>query len=51
MELIDTAVNKLKEENNKDNFSANGDLRLKPIFEEVDKKISYDDIKVALLYL
>jgi len=51
MELINTTVQKLKLENNKDDFSESGELRLRSIFEALDKQISYDDIKVALLYV
>ena len=47
---VDTVVQDLKSKNNEDDFSQNKELRLKPIFEALDKKISYDDIKVALLY-
>ena len=48
---ISSVVKNLKNENNKDNFSQNGELRLKPIFEALNKEIPYDDIKFALLYI
>jgi hypothetical protein len=39
---------KIKERNNPDDFSESGEPRLKPIFEELDSKVSYDDIRLAL---
>ncbi len=51
IESVNTTVQRLKSENNKDDFSESGELRLKPIFEACDAKISYDDIKIALLYI
>jgi len=50
-EEIKNSVIKLKEENNKDNFSDKGQLRLKPIFEVLDSKVGYDEIRIALLFL
>ena len=50
-ELVKDAVIKLKAKNNKDDFSDNGQLRLKPIFEALDSKVGYDEIRVALLFL
>lgn len=49
--LIQTAVEKIKENNNKDDFSQNTQIRLKPIFEALDAKIEYDEIRIALLYM
>ncbi len=49
--LIQTAAEKVKENNNKDDFSDNGQMRLKPIFEALDAKIEYDEIRIALLYM
>ena len=49
--LIQTAVKKIKENNNKDDFSQNTQIRLKPIFEAIDAKIEYDEIRLALLYM
>ncbi len=50
-ELVKDAVIKLKAKNNKNDFSDNGQLRLKPIFEALDSKVGYDEIRVALLFL
>lgn len=49
IKLIKNAVMKIKERNNQDDFSEDGKPRLKPIFEELDSKIHYDDIRVALI--
>jgi len=48
IQIVKNTVIKLKEQNNKDDFSDNGQLRLKPIFEALDGKVEYDDIKIAL---
>jgi len=48
LELIKNAVVKIKERNNQDDFSEDGRPRLKPIFEALDAKVDYDDIRIAL---
>jgi len=50
-ERIDDAVLKLKTKNVKENFSDNGKLRLKPVFEALGGDVSYDDIRVCMLFL
>ena len=47
--LVKDALTKIKEKNNKDDFSEDGKPRLKPIFELLDSKVVYDDIRIALL--
>ena len=47
--LVKEAVVKIKKRNNKDDFSEDGQIRLKPIFEALDSKLQYDAIKIALL--
>jgi len=47
---IDKVIAKLKKENNKENFSDDGELRLKPIFDALNGNVSYDDIKATLLF-
>ena len=47
--LVNRAVEKIKIRNTPDDFSENGQIRLKPIFVELDSKVEYDDIKMALL--
>jgi len=49
LELVKDALVKIKERNNPDDFSEDGKPRLKPIFEALDSKVGYDDIRVALL--
>lgn len=51
IEKVDKAVQKITKQKNKDDFSENGEVKLKPIFVECKEKISYDDIKLALLFL
>ncbi|MCW8954812.1 MAG: helix-turn-helix domain-containing protein, partial [Sulfurimonas sp.] len=48
LDLINDAVTKIKEKNNKDDFSEDGKPRLKPIFEALNAKVQYDDIRIAL---
>jgi len=47
--LITQAIATIKEKNNKDDFGENGMIKLKPIFEELDEKVSYNDIKLMLV--
>jgi len=49
LELVKAALVKIKERNNQDDFSEDGKPRLKPIFEALDSKVEYDDIRIALL--
>jgi hypothetical protein len=44
-------VEKIKKRNNEDDFTQGGDIKLRPIFEELKKKISYEDIKLAMLFI
>ena len=46
--LVENAVKKIKEQNSKEDFTEDGQLRLKPIFEALDGKVEYDNIRVAL---
>lgn len=36
---------------NKDNFDKDGKIKLRPIFEALNEEVSYDDIKLALLFI
>lgn len=46
---VKKAVSYIKANGNKDDFSDDGQIRLKPIFTYLDGKISYDDIRLCLL--
>ena len=48
---IDDVVLKLMTKKNKEHFSDEGVLRLKPIYEALGGDISYDDIRVCMLFL
>ncbi len=50
-ERVDDVVLKLKTKNIKENFSDDGRLRLKPVFEALDGEVSYDDLRVCMLFL
>ena len=47
--LVNAALEKIKTRNTPDDFSENGQVRLKPLFVELDSKVEYDDIKMALI--
>ncbi len=48
---VDEVVLKLKTKNLKENFSENGKLRLKSVFEALDTEVSYDDIRLCMLFM
>ena len=48
---VKDALETIIKNDNKDDFSEDGKPRLKPLFDALDAKIKYDDIKVALLQL
>ncbi len=50
-ERIDEVVLKLKTKNLKENFSDNGKLRLKPIFDALGGEVGYDEIRVCMLFI
>ncbi len=50
-ERIDEVVLKLKTKNLKENFSDNGKLRLKPIFDALGGEVSYDEIRMYMLFI
>jgi len=50
-ERVDEVVLKLKTKNLKENFSDDGKLRLKPVFEALDGDVSYDEIRVCMLFI
>jgi hypothetical protein len=50
-ERIEAIVLRLKTKNIKENFSDDGTLRMKPIFEALEGKISYDSIRECLLFI
>ena len=49
-ESIDKVIAELTRENKTENFSDEGELRLKPIFEALNGNVSYDDIRATLLF-
>lgn len=48
---VQTALKALSEENNPESFTEAGVLRLRSIFEYLEEKISYEDIKLAQLFI
>ncbi len=49
--LVESAVEEIRKKDNSDDFMENGGIKLRPIFEFLNEKISYDDIKMALLFI
>ncbi len=47
--LVNKAIKDIKEQNNDEDFSEDGNIRLKAIFTKLDGKISYNDIKMTLI--
>jgi len=50
MKPIEEMIIKLKEENNEEHFSSDGQLRLKPVFDALSGEVSYDDIRATMLF-
>lgn len=51
IKAVAEAVKEIKRKNSKDDFLENGKLRLRVIFEYLGEEISYDDIKLAMLFI
>lgn len=51
IEKVDMARETIISRKNKDDFMESGDIKLKAIFIELNEEMSYDDIKLALLFL
>ena len=49
LKTIKEVVKVLKDKNNEEDFTDKGELKLKPIFDALDAKVQYDDIRMALL--
>lgn len=48
--VLDKA-DEIRKKNNPEDFLPNGQIKLRPIFEGLSEKISYEDIKLAMLFL
>ena len=48
---VDDVVLKLRTKKIKENFSEDGTLRLKPVFEALGGEVSYDELRVCMLFL
>lgn len=51
LEKVSQAIAAIKKENNQDSFLDDGRVRLKAIFEQLNEKVPYDDIKLAMLFM
>jgi len=50
-EWVEDVVLKLQTKKMKENFTDDGKLKLKPVFDALDGKVSYDDIRICMLFL
>lgn len=50
LNLVLRTADKIKKDNNPNDLALDGQIKLKPIFEALSEKISYDDIKLAMLF-
>jgi len=50
-DAVETVVLKLMTKKMPEHFSDDGTLRLKPVFEVLDGKMSYDDIRLCMLFM
>jgi len=50
MKPIEEMILKLEKENNEENFSDNGQLRLRPVFDAMEGKATYDEIRATMLF-
>ncbi|MFH1292214.1 MAG: helix-turn-helix domain-containing protein [bacterium] len=48
---VSKAIDKIRIKENPDNLSEKSQIKLKPIFEYLNKKMIYDDIRLALVFL
>jgi len=48
---VDNAVLKLMTKKIKENFSEDGQLRLKPVYEALGGEVSYDELRVCMLFI
>ena len=51
LDAVETVVLKLMTKKLAENFTEDGKLRLKPVFEALDGEVGYDDIKLCMLYM
>ncbi len=50
-EQVESAVLKLSTKKLKENFTEEGKLKLKPVYDALDGKVSYDDIRTCMLFI
>ena len=51
IEAVEKAVLAITKRGNDDDLNQNGEVKLKPIYEELNEAVDYEDIKKALLFL
>ncbi|MCK5081067.1 MAG: helix-turn-helix domain-containing protein [Candidatus Moranbacteria bacterium] len=51
IDSVTKAVEEIKKRKNEDDFMMNGEVRLKSVFDNLGEKVSYEDIKLALLFV
>jgi len=48
---VNKAVKHINKENHKDDFLESGQMRLRAIYDYLDEKVSYEDIKLAIIFV
>ncbi len=51
IEKVEIAINGIRKKNLKKNFTENGKIKLSAIFKKLNEEISYEEIKLAMLFL
>jgi hypothetical protein len=48
---VNKAIKHINKENHKDDFLESGQMRLRAIYDYLDEKVSYEDIKLAIIFV
>ncbi len=51
IEKVEKIIKEITEKNSKKDFTENGDIKLSSIFNKLNKKVSYGDIRLSLLFI
>ena len=51
VEAVSMAKESIEQRNNKDDFTEDGTLRIKSLYEHLGEQVSYEQIKLALVFL
>jgi hypothetical protein len=51
LNLVNKAIKYISKENNRSNFLEGGQMKLRAIYDYLDEKVSYEDIKLAIIFI